>query len=142
MQIAIGVPQREHGVALTLGGLYVVALHCRILAVDVVKHIWMDEHMIQCGVEDGLLVAGAALHSYAAEVVVPRLASLSGNCLEVLALLLGIEVAASIFDAHKRHSHLHLNLLTGTGVVVDIHANVVAGKRFAIVLIEFIFSGG
>ena len=142
MHIAISVPKREHGVALSRGLECGAAFHCRIFAVYVVEHIGMYEHVVECGVEYGLLVVGAALNHDARQTFVPTAASLLCHGVERALAELFIEIFACIFDAYERNAHLHFYLLALGGVEVEIHAYIIASQGLGIILIKFVFACG
>ena len=139
MQVAVGVPQREHRVAVAFVlRKHAVALHSRILSVDILEDVGMDERVIECRVENGLLVFGAAFDFNSRQVGVPLLPCFLRNGVEIFALLLGVEVLTCVGYADKRHAHLHLNHLVVGGVEVHIDANIVAGHLFLIGRVELI----
>ena len=142
MHIAISVPKREHGVALTRGLECGAAFHCGIFAVNVVEHIGVNEHVVECGVEYGLLVVGAALNHDARQTFVPTAASLLCHGVERALAELFIEIFACIFDAYERNAHLHFYLLALGGVEVEIHAYIIACQGLGIFLIKLILASG
>ena len=62
MQVAVGVPQREDGVACVVALCCESALHLRVFPVDVAHYAGVDKRVVERCVKDGLLLVGAAAH--------------------------------------------------------------------------------
>ena len=110
-KVAVGVPQGEHGVA--VGGCLkrLVALHTRILAVDILQDVGMYLRVVKGCIEHAALLFGSAFHRDAAEGLCPYVVSLLLYAGKIACGLFGIKVLAGIGYAYKRHTYLHLHLL-------------------------------
>ena len=73
MHVAVGIPQRVDGVAVVLRLARLEAAHHRVLAVDILQNIGVDEQVVECGIEDRTLLLGPALNLDDTQSVLPLL---------------------------------------------------------------------
>ncbi len=139
VDVAIRIPEGEHGVAVAVGREYAVALHSGILPVHILQHVGMDEQMVEPGVEHAALFVRTAFKSDAAEVGVPTLTCFGTEFGKVAPTLLLFEVFARIGYADEAHAHAHFHLLALFGVEGEPGADVVARDFAAITRVDFVF---
>ena len=139
MKVAVGVPEREHGVAVIVSVAVFGALHLGILAVDVVEHVGMDQGVIKPGVEHPFLLVGTTFHTDPSQIVVPGLFGIGGYPVEGQSGLLLVEILAGIGYRHERYAHPDLYLLSRLEVIIGVPvADVVARQLAAILRIELV----
>ncbi len=169
VQVPAGVPEGEHRVAVlafrytahapgahpelrlavasgrdlvAVHGGGVAELHQRIFAVHVLQDVRMDERMVEGGVEDGLLLFGAAGNADAPQLLLPGLFRRIADGREVKAGLLRIQILPRIVDAHEGNAHLDQDLFSlGEVLVAEPVADIVPGKLPGIGLVQFVPAG-
>ena len=139
MDVAVGVPQRKDRIAVSISHADAVALHHRILAIDILQDVGVYLQMIHGRIEDRLLFVSPTCDTYLRECLVPAVAGCCPDLVEVEGRLFGLEVLPCILDAYKRDGHLHLHLLTLGSIIGEPHSYVVARYVFAVLLVDLIF---
>ena len=89
MHVAISVPKRINGVAITSGGADFCTFHLGVLSVYILQNIGMQLGMVECCVEDTPLGLGAALYGDSAQRLVPLVIGFSPHVVEVDGRLFG-----------------------------------------------------
>ncbi len=100
VDVAVGVPEGEHGVAVVPRS-DAVALHQGVASVGVLQDVGVEEQMIERSVEHGLFFLRATLYEYARKVGVPFFLSLGADLVKGLARKFGFEIAPRSFDADE-----------------------------------------
>ena len=100
----------------------------------------MNLCVVKSGVEHTALVLGAALYGDAVERASPLVVTLFHNLLKLEAVLLGVEVLASVVDRHERHAYLHFHLIALDTIVRHIIAYIVASHVTTVARIELVLA--
>ena len=140
MEVAVGVPEGEHGVARAGGASDAVALHHRIFAIDILQDTRFELGMVERRIEDALLCFRPSFNSDGAERLFPFAVRLSRYVLKGLAALLRLKVLTRVPDGHKRHTDTHLHSRAVGKVVVEETSDTVAGQVASVMGIELVFT--
>ena len=162
MHVAVGVPQREYGVAVMsrlhladarFAGVVACRLrvaqclavagefHDRELAVHVIQDIRVYKCVIQSCIEYFFLAQAAAFHLDSGQVAVPSCYSIGPDLVEIETGLLGFEVHSRVLAAYEGDTDLDHNLLILIDIVIsEPEADVVAGNFAGVAGVELVFA--
>ena len=116
MNIAIGIPERKHCIAVSLCRHNLITLHCRILSVYILQYIGMNQQMIHGRIENGLLLLRPSLNKNTRQIVVPTFTRFGMYLFKILAFLFFIQIETGIFYTHKRDTQFHFDLFALCGI--------------------------
>ena len=143
MHVAVSVPQREYGIAVTVGGQGLVALHLRILTAHVLKDVRMNEAVVHRRIEHTLLFFRTALHTDARQVGVPLVAGFRTELFESRAeRLFLLQIQTGVLHTDEGHTDTHLDDFILGRVEREPCADIVTTHVTGIRLVKLVLAGG
>ena len=140
MYVPVRVPKRIHRVSVAFRCQNFIAFHCRIPAVDILQNIRMNEQVVKCRVEYGLLRLAPAFYGNTRQIIVPCTAGFRTYPVEVLVFLFDIQIQPGILHADERNTHADFYLLPFFRIKRKVSADVIAGNFFPVTRIKFILA--
>src|SRR5690554_5552747 len=112
MHVAVGIPQRENGVARIVRFAGRLTLHHRVLTVHIIQHVGVNQCVIYPGIEDSLKIVATPFGYHCRQYLVPCITGIALHLPEIKRRLLTIKIKTGIFGTDKGDTYLHLYLLT------------------------------